>query len=279
MLSPFGPRQIDLGNPVAGHPLNYGRVLWLYGLSNNSGGRTWFDLRGAYPGTLTNGPTWEATGRGDAGLLCSAAAAAGAGSGAALPSAFALPATGDFTAAAWFRTSTAAEQVILSNNNGQSGRFDFKAASLSSGTYRLFVFLNSGASLTLFGATATNDGLWHRGALTRAANTWTLYLDGRADGTTTNGGSVNTTTAFRVGLRPMTQQGLTGAVADVGVWTRALSADEVWSDYVWSRGGYRSGGPLRRTTPVVYSFGPPPVVTGGWGPLVGGYRNQRVVRV
>lgn len=54
-----GPRLIDLGDPVADHPLNYGLVAWWLGLPNTSGGGTLFDLvrQPGYDGTLTNGPT------------------------------------------------------------------------------------------------------------------------------------------------------------------------------------------------------------------------------
>jgi len=56
-------RYIDLGNPVANHPLNLGLVAWYLPLPNNAGGGTLFDLKGRSHGTLVNGPTWSAGGR------------------------------------------------------------------------------------------------------------------------------------------------------------------------------------------------------------------------
>ncbi len=53
----FG-KYIDLGNPVASHPLNDGLVGWWMGLPNNSGGSTLFDLLGKNHGTLTGGTSW-----------------------------------------------------------------------------------------------------------------------------------------------------------------------------------------------------------------------------
>ncbi len=53
MLSP-----INFGNPVhRDAPINKGLVAWYYGLPNNSGGVTWFDLLGQYPATLVANPS------------------------------------------------------------------------------------------------------------------------------------------------------------------------------------------------------------------------------
>src|SRR5690349_4775681 len=54
------PQLIDLGNPVADHPLNLGLVAWWLSLPNNSGGTRLFDITGhGNTGTLTAGPTWR----------------------------------------------------------------------------------------------------------------------------------------------------------------------------------------------------------------------------
>lgn len=48
--------------PLAKHPLNEGRVLWLQGLTTElTGGPQWFDTARNNPGTLTNGPVWTPT--------------------------------------------------------------------------------------------------------------------------------------------------------------------------------------------------------------------------
>jgi hypothetical protein len=56
-------RYVDLGNPVADHPLNRGLLAWWMALPNNAGGGTLFDLTRRYPGTLTNAPVWSGTSR------------------------------------------------------------------------------------------------------------------------------------------------------------------------------------------------------------------------
>lgn len=53
-----GPRPIDLGNPVADHPLNAGLAAWWLPLPNNQGGVTLWDIVRGHNGTLTNGPIW-----------------------------------------------------------------------------------------------------------------------------------------------------------------------------------------------------------------------------
>lgn len=50
---------IDLGNPVANHPLNQSLVSWWLPLPNNSGGTRLFDIGGGKHGTLTNGSSWS----------------------------------------------------------------------------------------------------------------------------------------------------------------------------------------------------------------------------
>ena len=48
---------VDLGNPVADHPLNYGLVAWWQPLPGSAVGTTVRDLKGLYPATLTNFPS------------------------------------------------------------------------------------------------------------------------------------------------------------------------------------------------------------------------------
>lgn len=47
-------RYLDLGNPLADHPLNTGLVSWWIGMPNTAGLTTLFDLKQKYNGTITN---------------------------------------------------------------------------------------------------------------------------------------------------------------------------------------------------------------------------------
>jgi hypothetical protein len=281
MLSPFGPRQIDLGNPVADHPLNRNRVMWLYGLSNTSGGTRWFDLLGAFTGTLTNGPTWVPTGRGDSGVQFDGVNDyVGCGQAGAT----ALTA---LTVTCWFRPGTLAHDVLVTRYDTNTNNRSWQLATRNPGgtTIECSVTPNgNGAGIvTVNGATSLVVGQWYRGGFTYSASSYVrVWLNGVQDGQSTTSipaAAFSTAVPTQVGARESGAGApFTGQMSDVSIWSRPLSASEMWLDYLWSRQGYPAGGPLRRRTPVVYSFGPVPVGAGGWGPLVGGYRNQRVVR-
>lgn len=142
---------------------------------------------------------------------------------------------GDYTVSAWFRTSSVAQQSLLSATNPSNGDRGIRLAVTSGG--RLY-FLhraptgNSGGT----GLTSTasyRDGRWHHAVGVKAGGEVRLYVDGQL------AASGSATTAFThpldvaLGRLGATVAGdwLNGAVDDARIYARALSAAEVQSLY------------------------------------------------
>lgn len=218
-------RYVDLGNPMAAHPHNAGRVCWLYGLPNPyTGGAYWRDLTPKRNhGTLTGAVTWCPVDQGTgiaitptgAKRISTAATVAGAAG---------------FTVSGTFKAST-----FGTGGFGYNVLFGFTTPSYH------FLAVNSSRNFSIWGAGSNfgsfpNDGGWHRIVWTHLAGSDAVYVDGVLAGTTT---SVHSDTApLYVGNRSDADQAWDGRIADVSVWARRLSASDVAADYVESRHGY-----------------------------------------
>jgi hypothetical protein len=91
---------------------------------------------------------------------------------------------------------------------------------------------NGGSGLSHFTSISVNDGVMRHYAITRSGNTYTWYLNGSQDTQTTS--SLSTKVAswpirFGVGYPPTGY--LNGSIDDVRIYNRALSAQEVWTQY------------------------------------------------
>lgn len=137
-----------------------------------------------------------------------------------------LSANGDFTFSGRFRTSQTSEGNLFSNNAAQSGRCDFKATSLNGSIYTAFFFLAGTSNVTLFGTSATNNGLWNTFSVTRINTLFSLYVNGILEATASSANAISSTT-FRIGASASTTQLLSGLVDDVRVYARALAEAEV----------------------------------------------------
>lgn len=136
-----------------------------------------------------------------------------------------LPATGDFTVSGRFNTSQTSEGNLFSNNAAQSGRCDFKATSLNGSIYTAFFFLAGSPNITLFGNSATNNGVWNTLTVTRVGTVFSLYVNGVLENTTTSSNAVSATT-FRIGASVNTTQLLAGIADDIRVYLRGVSQQE-----------------------------------------------------
>lgn len=248
----IGPQLIDLGNPVSDHPLNRDRVLWLYGLPNNSGGSRWFDLtKNRNDGTLVNGPTWKATGRGDSGLTFDGADdyVSVADTTSLRPSAFTL--------AAWVLPTampTAPTHIAIAAKTRSLGSPSW-GIELWAGQWNGFVFDATTYRDRQTPAATAAVNQWYRLAMTWDGSTGiNVYLNGAlangATGGTASGAPNYDSAAFRVGDRNDLNT-ITGQVADVSVWSRDLSAAEMFTDYDLSQRGYP--GVLRQYTPRAWA--------------------------
>jgi hypothetical protein len=250
-----GPRLIDLGNPVADHPLNRGLVAWWLGLPNNSGGSRLFDLTGRYsPGTLTNGPTW-APGP-DAAFR--ALSFDGTDDTAAFPLTASFPRTaGTVFLRARSTTASGIRQMFMWRVDGSNeiGLVDFN------GTFGLNLACqyNAGGTNKNVGyATSLTTNEWASLAVVwdaGAASVLRLYLNGREVGTAATGlGTMSGSNPlfYHIGGANGSDYFL-GQIESTLLWERALSAGEVAALCDQSRRGYPDL--LRRYTPRTWYFG------------------------
>jgi hypothetical protein len=135
-----------------------------------------------------------------------------------------------FTAAAWFRSAESSSQAILWAY-GMGGGTPQWWIRLEPGNNRLRALLDTGyrtQALTAPGNFA--DGDWHHVALTRDDTTLTLYLDGEqvAEAESPFGSaSTGARAGVHIGQRPDGANRLAGAVDEVHVYDRALTAAEI----------------------------------------------------
>lgn len=143
---------------------------------------------------------------------------------------------GDFTWTGWFRYGqrTSTQAMLWAYNMGPSYSQIWLRGEPGNG--RLRAWVQSGASsLTVDTTTAYNDKAWHHFAFRRNGDTFTLFIDGEAAGSTTvtGIGSPSPKRPFEIhlGERLDGQQRLQGALDDVRLYGRALSQAEITSLY------------------------------------------------
>jgi len=99
-----------------------------------------------------------------------------------------LPATGDWSASFWLRTTQSTDAAIFSNNNAQGGR---ASIGLSSGLVR--VFSAGGVNFVLDSNTQIDSGYWVHVAVSRESLNYTIFINGQSDKTGSNSNSIDST--------------------------------------------------------------------------------------
>jgi hypothetical protein len=148
------------------------------------------------------------------------------------------PALSQFSAAAWFKTSTnfATEAFILnkggigSDSAGQNQNYQISIT--SSERIKAGFETSTGADRFVTSPSAYNDGQWHYAVVTNSGTNLVLYIDGVQVATAATSGASpeQNTKPFRVGansrVTPATNF-FTGEVDEVRVWSDDLTAQEV----------------------------------------------------
>lgn len=138
-----------------------------------------------------------------------------------------------FTATAWFRTTNTANivQGIVSKYADASA--NGWTMVVQNGHLRGFYYRNGSGTDRAIDATsaaAVADGAWHQAALTVDTNGGTLYLDGSVVGSSAWGGPSGAPTGsdpLQIGHYSAYTERFSGAIDEVAVWSRALSATEI----------------------------------------------------
>lgn len=241
---PFPPGLDDLNTA---HPLARGLLAWWIVLPPTQAGPTWWDRMQRYPGTLTNmdsGFGWQPTSRGGwYGEMRFDGVVDGAESQVNLGTA----SVWDFLDTTWtvhlrFRSTNTGNAFLITKRGVSDGGGWFIRLQ-SDGSVRARIYGSSSAAVAAERssvATGLNTNAWHSvtaiftsNTVTQASNTITVYVDGVLDqGSLSVSGS---DAAFACTGCPLTLGAdyanggapLPGALDDIRIWTRALTAAEV----------------------------------------------------
>ena len=217
------PRTLRTSNPVRqGHPLNQGCVAWWLTLPHTQGTATWFDLMGTNHGSLVsmgnanNG--WRPTHRpggyghvlfdGTAGYaLCRSSAI--------------LSGKSNWAIAAWVKTTTSADVAVYCER-GTTGN-DIVKLELHFGGSIFLTYRNDAGNLIQFGGVnKANDGAWHRGIVVFNGTAFSIFFDGRADGSSSwaNPNTLTDAVQVRIGADAAdATANFPGSIDGVKLWT------------------------------------------------------------
>ena len=145
-----------------------------------------------------------------------------------------------FTVAAWFKTSSTASKLkVLTEGYPAQGQGNYISVNENvTGDVEFGVCAGSGCST--WGGIATgninlNDGNWHQVVgVQYSKSSRSLYVDGVLKATDSTTIGTVTTTEFLIGTNLSTY--FNGAIDDVRVYNRALSAEEIWDLYLGTGG-------------------------------------------
>ena len=115
--------------------------------------------------------------------------------------------------------------------------------------------LNSSTLGGITGSATFTTATWYHVAATKSTNTWTTYVNGVQDGTTTFAATLANHDQDEMwfgsnhsGLSPLSDFNLDGQMADIRIHSRGLSSSEVNEAMNYGRPRYRPGvGGIRRT--------------------------------
>ncbi len=236
------------------HDRNKSNGLIGHWLFNEGAGNTVYDLSGnGNHGALKNGPTWTATKFGGALDFD------GVDDYVSTPNII-NPFSTDFTAIAWVNIDSFTnldvngDSLILLQQEGVVGRTWLAFKRISYGVFRLNSFLGGSTTDTSKNLDSF-VGQWHQVAVSVSGTTVTLFIDGVSEGSSTKT-MESETSGMRIGSHknPSTiSEEFSGAIDDVRIYNRALSADEVWQLYT---NKYQDLQPRRIWVPVGISVIP-----------------------
>jgi YD repeat-containing protein len=134
----------------------------------------------------------------------------------------------DLTFSAWIKTTASAGEIVAEDSSsGQYvARMDVNSHKLTFGVY----LTGTGVIKNVQGSTTIDDGNWHFVVATRSGGEYKVYVDGNLDGQTA--GSSPSTANIPLVIGAERYEGvlyavMNGAIDEVAIWSRALSAAEV----------------------------------------------------
>lgn len=220
------PKYYD--KPALYHPFCRGLMGWW--MLNEGGGSTVYDSRRLFPGSFGNAPTWQ-----DGALYFDGSDDyVSVGSGGFIPS-------GDkLSIAAWVRydVDNAVNKDILSHGEQPITFANVYAFRLTTTELlRLFTKTTSGG-VNADSSSSLTLGQWHHVAGVYDGSTARVYIDGILDGTPAaqSGTFADNNQLVLIGafqdFNPTIKNFFPGDISDVRIYDRALSAQEVYAQYL-----------------------------------------------
>jgi hypothetical protein len=139
------------------------------------------------------------------------------------------PGTSLWTVTAWLRKSSSGNQIVVFKDNGNLSSYYYLVVKSKA----QFSVCLGGGEMTVQGTSAINDGKWHHVAGVRSGlRTIQLYVDGVLEAAMSFEGSksvIGTNSPLKIGVgNPYAGLGyFAGSIDQVGLYNRALSADEI----------------------------------------------------
>lgn len=141
------------------------------------------------------------------------------------------------TICAWFRTTSSANNTILSKFNPTSSQRAYKLR-INGGTVDVVISTDGSTNaFTLTDTVATNDGRWHFAVMTNDgtgdSNSAVLYVDGRRVRTTGTSSIFNSTASTQIGRQDTGSNPtlFTGRLDNIRVYRRAILQSEAMRLY------------------------------------------------
>jgi uncharacterized repeat protein (TIGR02543 family) len=199
-----------------------GPVSWWPGGNNAN------DIMGTNNGTLVSGATFAA------GKVGTAFSLNGSGAYVSIPHSPSLNFSSAISIEGWINTSAGADRYIITKNDDS---FYLALGGGYGSLNKLSFFLNGVSTQWFYGTTDLTDSLWHHVAATYDGASMRLYVDGSLQNSVAATGTIQTgTSPVAIGARPGVNY-FAGALDEISLYNRALSAAEVQAIYSAGSGG------------------------------------------
>tara|TARA_B100000497_G_C7542097_1_gene328053 strand:- start:38 stop:724 length:687 start_codon:yes stop_codon:yes gene_type:complete len=136
--------------------------------------------------------------------------------------------SGNMSVSAWIKTDTIASGNVdiigIGANGGTRIRLQRRAAKLGG-------YIDSTSANSLTGGTTINTSNWYNGCITKVGTTFTIYLNGSADGTVSISGNFTDTEVIVGAYFGGGSNYFDGSIGPTQIYNRALSATEVLHNY------------------------------------------------